>query len=437
MFKKKIDTTINNKNSVDMSSSSVSLHKQSSHVSKKIFIINDINAHETNEFCHTYSSRTGVSAQRSRAAAGASFWKATNAKLTRSAKRHIKKRHHAKKNKQENRLLHIKSTEKSVRLGRNFSQGYLQENVVVFDGGIKCETAIHSNSDTPSWCCHKIEDDILLICDPPSIDIGLIYKEDTDVNPCFILLPRTDALAINKDGREFCKAMMNIAKKQSNVVRGKSKQVFGNNKYCCVGAKRRRYSPGIEPGLYKLTCGSKTDWDCVVSAVKRAEHAFYAFSNTEIIRHIRDARELIEWDTINFSDATDEVGARIFNGIAFGVNVYLRAHIDNDFTYSVIQVHQNDVDYAPDDKTVCFFCFPRLGVAVPLKPGDFLLINALEYHCLSSRCDDAVDIFCVSSYLKTAVVSGNDNSKLLTHKELECMSAYDKWGDEKRSVNKK
>jgi hypothetical protein len=221
------------------------------------------------------------------------------------------------------------------------------------------------------------------------------------------------------------------------VVRGNSKEVFGKHKYCCVGAKRRRFSSGIEPGYYKPSSGSREDWDCLVSAVKKAEHAFYAYSDTDVIRHIRDARELVPWETIKFSNENNDNGAGIFNGIAFGVNVYLRAHIDDDFTYSVIQVHVDDVDYGANDETVCFFCFPRLGVAVPLKPGDFLLINALEYHCLSSRCNEASDIFCVSSYLKTAVVSGNDNSKLLTQKELECMSAYDKWGDEKRSINKK
>jgi hypothetical protein len=112
----------------------------------------------------------------------------------------LKKRHHAKKNKQENRLLCIKSTEKSVRLGRNFPEAYLQENVVVFDGGIQCETANRLYSDTRSLCYPKIKDEVLVICDPPSTDIGLIHKEDDDVNPRFILLPRTDALAINKDG---------------------------------------------------------------------------------------------------------------------------------------------------------------------------------------------------------------------------------------------
>jgi hypothetical protein len=302
----------------------------------------------------------------------------------------------------------------------------------VFDGGIFSETAPSHNSDTPLWCCHKIKDGDLDICHPPSSDVGLIYQEDMDDYPRFILFPRRDALDINKDGRKLCNAMTNISKKQSNVVRGKSKEVFGKSKYCCIGAKRRMYSKGIEHGQYQLNSGSSEDWDCVVSSVRRAEHAFYAYSNTDVIRHIRDARALIGWDTIKFSDAKEEVSTDIFNGIAFGVNVYLRAHIDNDFTYSVIQVHLDDVDYGADDEILCFFCFPRLGVAVPLKPGDFLLINALEYHCLSSRCDETVDIFCVSSYLKTAVVGGNDNSRVLTSREVECLMAYDKFVMEKK-----
>lgn len=219
-------------------------------------------------------------------------------------------------------------------------------------------------------------------------------------------------------------------------MRGKSKETFGKNKYCCIGAKRSRFSTGIEPGHYKFKSGSKDDWDCIVSAVRRAEHAFYAYSNTDVIRHIRDARELIAWDNIKFSDAKDDVNG-IFNGIAFGVNVYLRAHKDEDFTYSVIQVHLDNEDYSVNDENICFFCFPRLGVAVPLKPGDFLLINALEYHCVSSRCNDEVDIFCISSYLKTAVVGGNDNKRALTENELDCMTAYDEWIDEKTRTHNK
>ncbi len=95
-----------------------------------------------------------------------------------------------------------------------------------------------------------------------------------------------------------------------------------------------------------------------------------------------------------------------------------------DFTYSVIQVHVDDMDYGLMDDVVAYFSFPQLGVTVPLKPGDFLLVNALEYHCLSSRCQSDVDIYCVSSYLKTAVVGGNDNTRQLSEKAVECLNSF-------------
>lgn len=128
------------------------------------------------------------------------------------------------------------------------------------------------------------------------------------------------------------------------------------------------------------------------------------------------------WERVKNSDGK---GTNIFNGIAFGVNIHLRAHVDNDFTYSTIQVHVNEVEYGLEDKVVCYFCFPRLGVAVPMRPGDFLLINALEYHCVSSRCSDDDDVLCLSCYLKTAVVGGNDNSRTLSEMERDCLGRFD------------
>jgi hypothetical protein len=114
--------------------------------------------------------------------------------------------------------------------------------------------------------------------------------------------------------------------------------------------------------------------------VKQSEHAFFSYSGTDVIRHIKTARELSPLESIRPSNATDGNATQIFNGIAFGVNVSLRAHVDLDFTYSVIQVHTTDCDYGLLDDVLCYFSFPRLGVTVPLKPGDFLLVNALEYH---------------------------------------------------------
>jgi hypothetical protein len=112
--------------------------------------------------------------------------------------------------------------------------------------------------------------------------------------------------------------------------------------------------------------------------------------------------------------------------------VYLRTHIDINFTYSVIPIKNQLVSSLQTstqteiqiDDVLCYFSFPRLGVTIPLTPGNFLLVNALEYHCLSSRCQSDVDIYCVSSYLKTAIVGGNDNNRQLSEKEVECLNAF-------------
>ena len=102
--------------------------------------------------------------------------------------------------------------------------------------------------------------------------------------------------------------------------------------------------------------------------------------------------------------------ARYYNGLGFGINVHLRTHIDGDFTMSIVQATIDNQDYVIDDKVICYFAFPRIGVAVALRPGDFLLFNPREPHSISSRCSREDDVYIISSYLKTAVVGLNDNS---------------------------
>lgn len=103
-------------------------------------------------------------------------------------------------------------------------------------------------------------------------------------------------------------------------------------------------------------------------------------------------------------------GGRYYNGLGFGINVYLRSHIDQDFTMSIVQAHIDNYDYQMDDRIICYFTFPRIGLAVALRPGDFLLFNLQEPHSISSRCKAGDEVYVISSYLKTAVVGGHDNS---------------------------
>ena len=141
------------------------------------------------------------------------------------------------------------------------------------------------------------------------------------------------------------------------------------------------------------------DWDLLVEVVKRMERCFTSYVNTEDIRKLNLARDLIGFDTIapsnrrswSFSDR-----AKIFNGVAFGYNVFLASHRDADYTLSVTSVHIEGHTNCSDDPVVAYFCFPRLGAAVALRPGDVLVFNALEPHANSSCCRESDKLLCLS-----------------------------------------
>ena len=77
--------------------------------------------------------------------------------------------------------------------------------------------------------------------------------------------------------------------------------------------------------------------------------------------------------------------------------MYLQCHRDQDFTLSIAQIHLKGLDkYSVNDKIVVYFCSPTIGVAVALRPGDFLLFDATIPHCISSRSHKDDSIMCVS-----------------------------------------
>jgi len=370
---------------------------------------------------HTFASKRGRSSQRTRAAAGAFYHFLSSIFMKRDMIRNRNRRCWKKVRKQRLNMLYIEETDRMVASRKKFNNAYLKHNVVVFDGGDEGVPNLIGNG--ARWACTRIESGGLEVCHPPNTHTGITYEREQG-EPVFMLLPREEALKINSDGKSLCEAMIGIMKAQKNVKRGKSKMVFSESKYCCVGSKPRRNAPGVEPGAYKMEDGVECeDWDELIRTIKRGEHAFNGYVGTNAIRRIREARKLVGWET---AGSTSGKSCNVFNAVAFGMNVHLRAHVDHDFTYLIIQAHVDGVVYGLNDPVLCYFCFPAHGIAVPLRPGDVLLINALEYHCVSSRCRRDVDVFVLSCYLKTAVVGGNDNKRKLTEKEIECLGEYDR-----------
>ncbi len=375
------------------------------------------------QHCHTYKSRWGVSSQRTRAAVGAFFRWCTSKLFGRNLWRNRIKAKCRKYQNQKSRLLFVEPDEEMRDCGDKFPTGYLRRNIVVFDGGGEGMPPLKNVNQHKRWKSVRIQDGGLKVVQPPGPGTGVAYQGEGDNEARFILLPREDVLKINADCGGLCAAMRRIMKSQRGQRRGKSKQIYSDHKYCCVGSKPRRSAPGVEPGQYRVEDGGfGNDWDVLMRGIRRGEHAFDGFVGSDVIRQMKAASSVVPWER---PESTSGKCCKIFNGIAFGVNVHLRAHQDQDFTYSVIQVHVEGEEYGHDDRVVCYFCFPQLGCAVPMRPGDILLMNPMEYHCVSSLCQNDVDVYCVSCYLKTAVVGGNDNKRKLNGEESECLGAFD------------
>jgi len=80
--------------------------------------------------------------------------------------------------------------------------------------------------------------------------------------------------------------------------------------------------------------------------------------------------------------------------------------------------------YDVNDNVVVYFCFPTLGVAVPLRPGDFFIFNAIIPHCVSSRCQQEDRLMIISLYLKTSVVGMNNSPLPVSENQLSLSQQY-------------
>jgi hypothetical protein len=158
----------------------------------------------------------------------------------------------------------------------------------------------------------------------------------------------------------------------------------------------------------------------ILKYFSQIEHLFDVYLDSNQSHLLKSALDLVSANTFSIPQANVKDGERnnseYYGALAHGVNVYLQAHDDNDYTYSATSVHTRS-KYGPKDQVIAYFAFPRLGIAVPLQPGDILFFNPKEPHCVSSRCRNSDNIHCLSLYLKSTNIGLNDNGKVLTPEE--------------------
>ncbi len=269
---------------------------------------------------------------------------------------------------------------------------------------------------------------------PRNHSIGLSLLSNN--NPTFTLIPRQSALSVlPKSGlnKTYDSLSYILSTHRASLSRGHSKTIFcdPNDRvmYKCFGVRPGRNSTGI---LEFDNWAERIDtihWRRVMDMVTRAELLFEKFAEQEVLDHIRAAKQVVPFQTMHAPNrhckSANIPHAKYFGAIAFGCNVFLRCHTDDDFTLSIAHVLLGGrQSYHLDDSVVVYFGFPTLGVAVPMRPGDFLLFNARIPHCISSRCCVDDDIMCISMFLKTAVVGGNDNGRPLNPTEQDLSDLF-------------
>lgn len=75
----------------------------------------------------------------------------------------------------------------------------------------------------------------------------------------------------------------------------------------------------------------------------------------------------------------------IWPSMSFGKIVFLRAHRDEDYFWSLTTMTSKPAnDYKINGPILNYFCFPAHGSCVAMRAGDVLLCNACVYHCVSS-----------------------------------------------------
>jgi hypothetical protein len=186
----------------------------------------------------------------------------------------------------------------------------------------------------------------------PSLGLRLILPDQS--SPVFIPLPQSKSLGIMRNGKKIFAAMRSCAQTQpKSLLRGTQNHVFTDhdNKYYSIGAQPGRAEKEVQSGLYKMKHGFPNhQWDCIHKLLKRLEYAFDMFMDTEVIQHIVQARRCVKFRMMEPSPSwLHAKSARYYNAVGFGINVFLRCHVDKDITMSIVQVYLDEIMYQNDD----------------------------------------------------------------------------------------
>jgi hypothetical protein len=252
---------------------------------------------------------------------------------------------------------------------------------------------------------------------------------ETDTVPIFILLPRKiindQNINAHADVMHLEKILSRYSKKKKNI-RGKKKTGYCEC-YATIGAHARRGSRGMavtDPS--KIKC-CQDSLNHLVQITKRMEFFGQQVLPFGLMSTIKEMRKSVN-DTLSL---TSSMGGeeRIWASLATSYNYMSPAHVDDDAFLTALTVSYVPYiyrfkkylykDHINDLPVACYMCFPELGIAVALRPGDVIFFNPHYYHCVSGRTVeyDNEKVYVTSFYMKSMQLGLNDNSILIENVE--------------------
>jgi hypothetical protein len=227
------------------------------------------------------------------------------------------------------------------------------------------------------------------------------------------LLPREEALSAYKkrqSGSLFnAFVRMAVAGKSNSRVSSKTRVALASGsvsgKYISKGIYAARNRRGLAVHSNSEVRSDKAR-RCVSSFFRSIEEKAKGYIDARQLLFLDAVRRRLDYNVLRPFECCESA---IWPSVAFGKDVFLRVHRDEDYFWSLTTVVTKE-GYETNADITNYFCFPTHGFCIALRPGDMLIFNALEDHCASSICRERTKSFGVSLYLKTAVVAGNCNT---------------------------
>ena len=313
----------------------------------------------------------------------------------------------------------------------------LINNVVVVDGGDSNNTPLQApNEPLPKpWKRLSVHTDLRVV-DTKNFYRLLSHTIPGQQSFAFCRPPRLSTLQMtNWHDPSTCHSFLSALStagqfQKKSLTRGKDKVIFGSHKYVCLGVQPLRAKAEVSTFSHHASKMHPCTWNLIVQNVKCAESVAASYLPTQEISRMFHSKQLNQFPCLqemqNSPSNSPPYQCKMYGALAFGLNVHLSCHSDEDFNYSISFVMKEGHTCSRKDRIMSYFCFPSIGTAVAMRPGDLIIFDPTLPHCISSRCNNNDNIYCISLYLKTRVVGLNNNQLDLTPPQHLLSSQYHK-----------